>query len=135
MLYLPDTNVFSRHLNGKDRRLSERLIENRPLVRLSSIVMSELHYGAARRPDKPEYRTRAVELCGLFDTASLEIEDAFHYGSIRAHLETLKPNALPIGANDLFLAAQALRMDATLVTNNTREFSRVPGLKLEDWQS
>jgi tRNA(fMet)-specific endonuclease VapC len=135
MLYLPDTNVFSRHLSGKDPGLSAKLIENRPLVRLSPIVISELFYGAARRPDRPEYRDRTIELCAQFTTAELDAEDAPFYGFVRAHLEMLKPNAQPIGANDLFLAAQALRLDAILVTNNTREFMRVPQLKLENWQT
>lgn len=56
------------------------------------------------------------------------------HGKIRAHLETLKPNAQPIGGTDMLIAAQALRLGAILVTANVREFNRVSGLKVENWQ-
>ncbi len=56
------------------------------------------------------------------------------YGSVRAHLARLKPNAQLIGPYDLMLAAQALRMGAVLVTHNGAEFGRVPNLAVEDWQ-
>ena len=52
------------------------------------------------------------------------------YGKIRAHL---KQKGTPIGANDLLIAAHAVALDATLVSDNTREFRRIPGLKLENW--
>ena len=54
---------------------------------------------------------------------------------MRAYLETLRPNAQPIGPHDVLLAVQALALGAVLVTNNVREFTRVPRLIVEDWQS
>ena len=70
----------------------------------------------------------------IADEADYTCADAAFYGFLRAHLARLKPNAQPIGPYDLMLAAQALRLGAVLVTNNTEEFARVPGLSVENWQ-
>lgn len=135
MIYLPDTNVFSRYLRGEDERVKEKLEANLRFCRLSSVVLSELEYGAAKRPDLPMLRTRVARLRAIMaDEASYTCADAMYYGAVRAHLARLKPNALPIGPYDLMLAAQALRLGAVLVTHNTAEFARVPHLVLEDWQ-
>ena len=136
MIYLPDTNVLSRYLRGEDARVKERLETNLRLCRLSSIVLSELEYGAAKRPDRPMLRSRVGRLREIM---AAEVDytsaDAVYYGVIRAHLARLKPNAQPIGPYDLMLAAQSIRLGAILVTHNTAEFARVPNLSLEDWQS
>jgi len=136
VIYLPDTNVFSRYLRGEDERVKEKLETNLRFCRLSSVVLSELEYGAAKRPDLPMLRTRVARLRAIIaDEASYTCADAMYYGAVRAHLARLKPNALPIGPYDLMLAAQALRLGAVLVTHNTAEFARVPHLAVEDWQS
>lgn len=136
MIYLPDTNVFSRYLRGEDARIKAKLETHLRFCRLSSVVLSELEYGAAKRPDLTMLRARVARLREVIaDEADYTCEDAVYYGAIRAHLARLKPNAQPIGPYDLMLAAQALRLGAVLVTNNTTEFARVPGLSLEDWQS
>ena len=136
MIYLPDTNVFSRYLRGVNSGIKSKLESNLRYCRLSSVVLSELEYGAAKRPDIPALRQRVEKLRLIIaDEADYTCVDAFYYGAIRAHLAQLKPSALPIGPYDLMLAAQALRLGAVLVTNNTAEFSRVPNLAVEDWQS
>jgi tRNA(fMet)-specific endonuclease VapC len=135
VIYLPDTNVFSRYLRGLDRSVKERLEANLRFCRLSSVVLSELEYGAAKRPDIPALRDRVRRLRSLIaDEVDYTCADAAFYGSVRAHLARLKPNAQPIGPYGLMLAAQALRLGAVLVTNNPREFARVPGLNVENWQ-
>ena len=135
MIYLPDTNVFSRYLRGEDDRVKEKLEENLRFCRLPSVVLSELEYGAAKRPDLPMLRTRVAQLRTIIaDEASYTCADAMYYGAVRAHLARLKPNALPIAPYDLMLAAQALRLGAVLVTHNSTEFGRVPHLALENWQ-
>jgi tRNA(fMet)-specific endonuclease VapC len=135
VIYLPDTNVFSRYLRGIDVGIKEKLESNLRFCRLSSVVLSELEYGAAKRPDVPALRERVRRLKNLIaDEADYTCADAVFYGFIRAHLARLKPNAQPIGPYDLMLAAQALRHGAVLVTNNTGEFARVPGLDVENWQ-
>ena len=135
MIYLPDTNVFSRYLRGEDERIKAKLEANLRFCRLSSVVLSELEYGAAKRPDLPVLRTRVARLREIIaDEADYTCADAVVYGVVRAHLARLKPNAQPIGPYDLMLAAQALRLGAVLVTHNTAEFARVPHLVVEDWQ-
>lgn len=136
MIYLPDTNVFSHYLRGEDVQIKEKLEVNLRFCRLSSVVLSELEYGASKRPDLPVLRVRVTRLREIVASeANYTWVDAGFYGAIRAHLARLKPNAQLIGPYDLMLAAQALRLGAVLVTHNTAEFSRVPQLAVEDWQS
>lgn len=135
MIYLPDTNVFSRYLRGVDAQIKERLEANLRFCRLSSVVLSELEYGAAKRPDLPVLRERVTRLREIIvDEISYTCADATYYGAVRAHLARLQPNAQMIGPYDLMLAAQALRLGAVLVTDNTAEFNRVPHLTIENWQ-
>ena len=136
MIYLPDTNVFSRYLRGEDARIKEKLESNLRFCRLSAVVLSELEYGAAKRPDLAGVRARVQRLREIIaDEADYTCEDALYYGAVRAHLARLKPNAQPIGPYDLMLAAQALRLGASVVTHNIAEFARVPNLTVEDWQT
>lgn len=138
MIYLPDTNVFSRYLRGRaeDAAVRDRLEESLTDCRLSAIVLMELEYGAAQRPDVPAFRKRILHLKGVFPRVeSFDDQAAHHSGFICALLANLKPNAQPIGAYDVLLAGQALALGAVFVTHNTREFSRVPGLSLEIWKS
>ena len=136
MIYLPDTNVFSRYLRGEDESVRKKLEANLRFCRLSAIVLSELEYGASKRPDLPALRKRVSRLREIIaDEAAYTCADAVFYGAIRAHLASLKPNAQLIGPDDLMLAAQAVRLGAVLVTHNTAEFARVPNLTVEDWQS
>ena len=136
MIYLPDTNVFSRYLRGIDAGIKAKLESNLRFCRLSCVVLSELEYGAAKRPDLTGLSERVKKLRALVgNEANYTCNDASFYGFIRAYLARLKPNAQPIGPYDLMLAAQALRIGAAIVTNNTSEFARIPGLLLENWQS
>ena len=138
MIFLPDTNVFSHFLRGRaeDAVLRVRLEETLPDCRLSAIVVMELEYGAAKRPEVAAFRERVARLKAVFPhVASFDAAAAHHTGIVRAFLAKLKPNAQPIGAYDALLAGHALALGATFVTHNTREFSRVPGLSVEDWQS
>ena len=95
--------------------------------------MFELEYGCAKSK-RPEETRRALEifLSAGFDQPAFDIEDAREAGEIRALLDA---RGEPIGpyAYDTLIAAQARRRGAVLVTLNTREFERVPGLRVEDW--
>lgn len=134
MIYLPDTNVFSRFIRERDARLRDKLEAELEFCRLSPICLFELEYGAARRPDLPQLRRRIERLKEIFPATSDFGEDAaFHAGLVRAQLESRKPKAQPIGPYDVLLAGQALSLGAVLVTANVREFSRVAGLQVENW--
>lgn len=136
MIYLSDTNVFSRYLRGIDESIRAKLEANLRFCRLSSVVLSELEYGAAKRADLPALRQHVQRLRTLIAVeADYICADAAYYGLVRAHLARLKPNAQWIGPYDLMLAAQGLRLGATVVTSNAEEFARVPGLSLENWQT
>ena len=136
MIYLPDTNVFSRYLRGIDTRIKAKLETNLRFCRLSSVVLSELECGAAKRPELPALTERVRRLRVLVaHEANYSCADAAFYGFVRSYLARLRPNAQLIGPYDLMLAAQALRIGATVVTNNASEFARIPGLAVEDWQA
>jgi tRNA(fMet)-specific endonuclease VapC len=102
----------------------------RPLA-VSSIVLFELRYGIARS-DRQARNADLLDalLEGGIASLPFDSEDAIGAGELRVELERA---GQPIGPYDLLIAAQALRHNATLVTANTAEFSRVPGLSIEDW--
>ena len=137
MIFLPDTNVFSRYLRDRaeDANVCDRLEELLIDCRLSAIALMELEYGAAKRPEVTAFRERIVRLKAVFPRVeAFDDAAAHHAGFVRAVLANLKPNAQPIGAYDALLAGHALALGAVFVTHNTKEFSRVPGLNVEDWQ-
>lgn len=134
MKYLLDSNTCIGWLRLSQPKLVARIAaENPSNLVVCSIVVGELIFGAER--SSPEYRDnnrqRVLQLRLQF--ASLPFDDlaAEEYGRIRAHLAN---QGTPIGPNDLLIAAIARSQGLTLVTNNTSEFSRVPGLFIEDWQ-
>jgi len=137
VIYLPDTNVWSRYLRDRreDAALCDRVEAILAECRLAAIALMELEYGAAKRPDIPAFRDRILQLQSLFpEVIPFGSAAAYHAGYVRAHLATLRPNAQPIGPYDALLAGQALAIGATFVTHNINEFSRVPGLACENWQ-
>lgn len=128
-----DTNVVIAVLNQQSPHLIERF--RRALVQedmaLSSIVLFELRYGIANSARRDENAERlAIFLQAPIAVLTFDAEDAGEAGSVRAEL---KRAGTPIGAYDLLIAAQARRRHATLVTANSGEFARVPGLVTEDW--
>jgi len=131
--YLLDTNVCVRYLAGRSRDLCARLEATPPdELAVCSVVKAELRYGAYKG-QRTEATLQAQDillsqLCSLpFDDAAAQV-----YGQIRAALER---TGTPIGANDLLIAAIALANRLILVTHNTAEFCRVPGLAVEDWET
>ena len=130
-LYLPDTNVVSRNFQQRDDRLTAKMAAAFPQLRLAAIVLAELEYGASKS-GIVRHRQRLDALLRLLPVETFTAEDAAQYGRLRSHLE--KRGQL-IGPHDMLIAAQALRLGAIVVTHNVREFSRVPGLRCEDWQA
>jgi tRNA(fMet)-specific endonuclease VapC len=135
-LYLLDTNALSRLARGIDKGLSDKVARHVDDCVLSAVVWYELEYGAARSPDPAKSRRRLTLLRAILPfVRSFSEDDAIEAAAVRAYLETLKPNAQPIGPHDVLLAGQALALGAVLVTTNVREFARVPRLTIEDWQT
>jgi tRNA(fMet)-specific endonuclease VapC len=130
MRYLLDTNIVIAAMKG-DARVRDRL-ETTPLseIVLSPVVLGELEHGVEKSQHKEKNRARLTRIVEGMHLMSLGAEASQRYGAVRAELER---KGTPIGANDYWIAAQALAMDAVLVTNNVGEFSRVPGLTVENW--
>jgi tRNA(fMet)-specific endonuclease VapC len=133
--HLLDTNSFIHHLRrGPSSNVTTKLASAPPgSVYLCSVVLAELFYGAMHSGVAHQAGNLALIARLRQQFVSLPFDDraAEEYGKVRAHLAALDT---PIGPNDLMIAAIALANQMTLVTHNTTEFSRVPGLALEDWQ-
>ncbi len=131
-MYLLDTNACIRLLNGSSPSLAERLRREGPRqVRLCSVVKAELLFGASKSARVRENHRVLTAFFAPFRCLPFDEPAAVQYGEIRAHLEKA---GTPIGPNDLLIASISRANDLTLVTHNTREFSRVPGLGVEDWE-
>ena len=131
-MFLPDTNAFVRVLNKTSDALVTRFMECDPTeIGLSAIVKSELIFGAFNS-QRVEANLATLEQF-LVPHPMIEYDSscANAYGQLRAHL---KRSGTPIGPMDMLIAATALTHGLTLVTHNTREFSRIPNLKLQDWE-
>jgi tRNA(fMet)-specific endonuclease VapC len=132
--YLLDTNAVIALLNGTPAEIREKMIRAQiagDTVFYSSISLHELWFGIGKsaRPIESTENLRNL-LSGRHEILSFDQNDAEISGSIRAMLAKV---GKPIGTYDLLIASQAVRFDATLITSNEKEFSRVPGLKWENW--
>ena len=131
-MYLLDTNACIRVLNSSAPNLIKRYIDAGPeQISLCSVVKAELLYGARKSQRAMENLTLLQEFWSPLRSLLFDDHCAEHYGVIRSELERA---GTPIGANDLIIAATAKAHDLVLVTHNTREFSRVLGLRIEDWE-
>lgn len=132
MIYLLDSNVCIQYLNGRSEAIRERIQQTDANdIAVCSIVKAELFYGAQRSQHPERTLARQQQFLRLFLSLAFDDEAAMAYGRIRA---TLADQGTPIGSNDVQIAAIALVNGLTLVTHNTDEFSRVSGLRLEDWE-
>jgi tRNA(fMet)-specific endonuclease VapC len=124
-----DTDTVSYALRGHDRVVA-MLLEHAPSeLCVSAVTVSELRYGAARRNSK---RLQALidTFTGAIVVVAFDDFCAHHYGDIAADLEK---RGAPIDQLDVMIAAHAMALDITLVTNNAKHFRRVRGLKIENW--
>lgn len=130
MIYLLDTNICIAWLKN-DLGVVQRVIDaGENNVCLCSVVKSELWFGAFKSQQTKKNKANLEKFFADFKSLPFEDTSAAHFGEIRADLTK---KGTPIGLFDMQIAAIALANDLTVVTNNTREFERVPNLKLEDW--
>jgi tRNA(fMet)-specific endonuclease VapC len=131
--HLLDTNILSDLLKNPQGKVAQKISslpsEERDLLATSIIVAAELRYGVAKSGSSILAR-RVDQLLEAIEILPLEPKADEHYGRVRSQLEKA---GTVIGANDLLIAAQALAIDAVLVTDNIREFKRVKGLWVENW--
>jgi len=127
--YLLDTNVMIALLKSRHLSLEERIRAlEAESVAVSSIVAFELYFGAFNSARRVANLTTIDNI--RFPIVPFDQTDARYAGEVRAALKT---KGTPIGPFDVLLAGQALARNLTLVSNNMREFRRVPGLAVEDW--
>lgn len=132
MKYLLDTNTCIRFINGRSPSIRAKMLTTDDSeIAISTIVQAEMYAGSAKSQTPQRSREIQEEFFRRFVTIPFDTQAARIYGDIRGHLET---QGTPIGGNDLLIAATAIAHDFILVTHNTREFGRVPGLKVEDWE-
>lgn len=128
--YLFDTNILSAIARQPQGRLAERVAALRPGQRCTSLVVAaEIRFGLVKS-GSPRLTENLERILAALDILPLEAPVDAHYARIRAALERA---GTPIGPNDLFIAAHALAHDCVLVSDNVREFERVPGLPVENW--
>jgi tRNA(fMet)-specific endonuclease VapC len=133
MIWMLDTDTVGHLINrapGSEhvkRRISGRSPGE---IRISAITVAEIHYGLAVGDVSEERRGALEEFLDLFQLDDFPVAAAAAYGEIRASLER---SGRTIGPYDLLIAAHARCIQATLVTNNEREFRRVPGLAVQNW--
>ncbi|MEG4395953.1 type II toxin-antitoxin system tRNA(fMet)-specific endonuclease VapC [Microcoleus sp. BROC3] len=132
MIYLLDTNTCIGYLNGRSigvlRRLQALPSQD---VAVCSVVKTELFYGSMRSNNPGRSLAQQQDFLNRFISLPFDDQSALIYGQIRAQLAA---SGTPIGPNDLLISSIALANNLILVTHNTREFSRVEGLRLEDWE-
>ena len=131
MKLMLDTNICIYLIKQQPPSVLERFLSH-PVgdIGISSITVAELDYGASKSRQASKNRAALDQFIAPLDVAAFDREAASVYGKIRASLEA---KGTPIGGMDLLIAAHALSLGVRLVTNNGREFKRVPGLKVENW--
>jgi len=130
MRYLLDTNTISEAIKKSNGKIARKLFRLKPgSFAISAVVACELEYGLEKRPSERLSRQvrQTLKSIRVLDFPSAA---ASNYGAIRAYLEGI---GKPISGNDMLIAAHAIHANLTLVSDNVKEFERVPGLKLENW--
>lgn len=128
--YMLDTNIIIYTINNRPPEIKQRFNANMAHLCISTVTLGELVYGAEKSRD-PQRNQQVVDgLVARLEVLSFDAAAAHHLGQLRAELTK---KGTPIGHYDEMIAAHARSAGLTLITNNLREFKRVPGLRLENW--
>lgn len=128
--FMLDTNIAIYVIKRRPPELLDVFNRHAEQLAMSSITLAELLHGV-EKSTKPEHNLRQLEeFVSRLEVLDYSQKAAAHYGDIRADLER---KGTPIGVNDLHIAGHARSEGLVLVTNNTREFDRVAGLRVENW--
>ncbi len=129
-MYILDTNTLIYFFKGMGNVSSKLLATSPKEIAIPSIVLYELEYGIAKSNSPRKRQAQLNELCSVVEVLPFNSQEARCSALIRANLEK---KGTPIGPYDLLIAGTAVAYQGILVTNNTKEFDRVPDLKLENW--
>ena len=131
MRYMLDTNICIYVIKHKPEQVFMRLQEHDPIdICISSVTYAELVHGVEKSKAIEKNRVALALLLATIEIMNFDSLAAESYGKIRADLEKA---GTPIGPLDMMIAGHAKALGYTVVTNNTKEFARVKGLKLENW--
>jgi tRNA(fMet)-specific endonuclease VapC len=128
--YLLDTNLCIDVIKRRPKELLDTFNRHASQMAISAITFSELLHGVEKSAAPARNLAAVEDFCSRLDLLAYGPKASLHYGQIRSSLER---SGTPIGVNDLHIAAHARSEGLTLVSNNLREFERVPGLLLENW--
>lgn len=128
--YMLDTNMCIAIMKGRPSVRSKIISMSPHQISISGIVLAELNYGLWKSVQRKRNQKALIDFCYLCNVLDWPAQASDTYGQIRSSLEK---EGRAIGANDLLIATHAKYMQSILITNNTREFERVPGLQVEDW--
>lgn len=130
-MYLLDTNILIYAKQKRNLPLRDRIrSHDSALLHISIFTVAELIFGCAKSKDPVNNKRALMEFLLPFTIVNFDQSDCNTYGKVRAYLET---GGQPIGTVDTFIGALALSRKFTLVTNNEKEFNRIPGLRIENW--
>ncbi len=131
MKFMLDTNTCIYIIKRKPPDVIERFYQTEiSQIGISSITLSELLYGVSKSSKPEQNQIALMQFVAPLEILPYSDEAAQYYGDLRAHLEK---HGTPIGSLDMLIAAHALSIACTLVTNNEKEFIRIPNLKIDNW--
>ena len=131
MRYMLDTNICIYSIKHKPEQVFLRLQEHEPAdICISSVTYAELVHGVEKSQSIEKNRLALALLLANIEILNFDANAAESYGKIRADLEK---QGTSIGPLDMMIAGHAKSLNYTVATNNTKEFNRVPGLKIENW--
>lgn len=128
--YLLDTNIVIFTMKNRPQHVKRRFMEHQRRMAISAVTLGELVFGAEHSQQVERNLADIEAMAARLDVLPFDAEAAYHFGQIRA---ALYRTGRPIGPYDMMIAGQARARGLTLVTNNMKEFERVPGLVVEDW--
>jgi len=128
--YMLDTNIVIYTIKNRPSHVREIFKQHEGQMCISSVSLGELIYGAERSSQIERNLADINSLIARMEVAAFEEHASEHFGQLRAELYKV---GQPIGPYDMMIAGHARSMGLILVTNNTKEFERVPGLRLENW--
>jgi tRNA(fMet)-specific endonuclease VapC len=128
--YMLDTNICTYVMKNYPLELREKFNSLAEQLCISSVTLGELHYGAEKSARRVENLTAIEDFVVRLDVLSFGGKAAAHYGQLRAELERA---GTPCGPHDMQIGAHARSEGLIVVTNNMREFSRMPGVRVENW--
>jgi tRNA(fMet)-specific endonuclease VapC len=128
--FLLDTNIVIYVIKQRPLSVMSKFNQHAAHMGISAITLAELMHGAEKSAQMERNLAVVEDFCSRIEVLPYTQEAAQHYGSIRAALEQ---SGKPRGVNDLHIAAHARSLGLTLVTNNLKEFERVPALRLVNW--